>query len=143
MRQFELAKALYRRLLKLELRHNISKSLSLEELHECKVRECDLLDVINRDKGVSGDSYEILNCWKEGIALFPHSGLMFNELGSNYLQRGMHEAAYHAFSNAVKLGIQYCYVFSMFLLCFISLQQFSLTTCADFTNSFRLLFRIC
>lgn len=110
MRQFELAKALYRRLLKLEFNSELGSSLSQEELHECKVRECDLLSIIKREKGDSSDSYDILNCWKEGIALFPASGVIFNELGSNYLQRGMHEAAYQAYSSAVKLGFFLAFV---------------------------------
>lgn len=113
LRLFELAKALYRRLLRLELSREHGSWLGSEELHECKVRECDLLTIIKRERErdsqnagttSSSDGYEILNCWKDGTTLFPFSGLMLNELGNNYLQRGMHEAAFQAYSSAAKLG---------------------------------------
>lgn len=105
-----MAKALYRQLLKLEFSQERGNWLSDDELHECKVRECDLLGIIKRENDEMSDSYEVLNCWKEGISLFPSSGLLFNELGNNYLQRGMHEAAFQAYSNAAKLGFFISYV---------------------------------
>ncbi len=41
---------------------------------ECKVRECDILQTLQRYS-------EALPCWKEGIALFPNTAVFYHELG--------------------------------------------------------------
>lgn len=49
-------------------------AIGIDKAIECKVRECDILQTLQRYN-------EALPCWKEGIALFPNTAIFHHELG--------------------------------------------------------------
>lgn len=49
-------------------------AIGMDKAIECKVRECDILQTLNRYN-------DAVPCWKEGIALFPSSAVFYHELG--------------------------------------------------------------
>ncbi len=52
----------------------VPNAITTDTLLECKIRECDLLQVIH--------AYQTaLVCWKESIEMFPHHAILYHELG--------------------------------------------------------------
>lgn len=66
---------------------------------ESKIRECDLLQSL-------GLLHKAMQCWSEGIKLFPTNHVLFNELGTSYAEGGDYETALQLFLESTSLGSQ-------------------------------------
>ena len=77
----------------------VEGSAELQLAEESKIRECDLLQSLDL-------LHQVMQCWSEGIKLFPSNHHLFNGLGTSHAEGGDYETAYHLFLEADSLGSQ-------------------------------------
>jgi len=92
---------------------------------ESKTRECDLTYAL-------GLLEQAISCWEDGLALFPDSDLMHNELGNLYSQIGEYDVSLQLYRKAASLG---SFVAELNTAHILELQGFYLEARASFAAS--------